>query len=106
MRDGLTRRAGLGEAFDQVLAAAQTDAGWACTALYEWLGGAVVGYLRVQGVGEPEEVTSEVFLPILAPPSRISTARPTGWAHRRHWPLLCEDWPFQLGWAFPGRRIS
>lgn len=48
--------------FEEVLAAAQANAGWAFTRLYESLAGAVAGYLRVQGASEPEDLTSEVFL--------------------------------------------
>ncbi len=52
----------IGEAFDPVLAAAQADAGWAYERLYQDLAPAVLGYLRVQGAREPEDLTSEVFL--------------------------------------------
>jgi len=52
----------IGPAFDQVLAAAQTGAGWAFTRLYESLAPSVVGFLRARGVREPEDVASEVFL--------------------------------------------
>ncbi len=56
----------IGPGFDDVLAAAQARAGWACTRLYESLAPAVAGYLRNQGVREPEDVTSEVFLAVFA----------------------------------------
>ena len=52
----------IGPAFDQVLAAAQANAPWAFTRLYEDLSPAVAGYVRSQGASEPEDVTSEVFL--------------------------------------------
>lgn len=39
-----------------------TAAGWALTRLYEWLSPVVAGYLRAQGVQEPDDLTSEVFL--------------------------------------------
>jgi RNA polymerase sigma factor (sigma-70 family) len=52
----------IGEAFDPVLAAAQSDAAWAYERLYRDLAPAVLGYLRVQGAREPEDLTSEVFL--------------------------------------------
>jgi RNA polymerase sigma factor (sigma-70 family) len=52
----------IGEAFDPVLAAAQCDAGWAYDRLYRDLAPTVLGYLRVQGAREPEDLTSEVFL--------------------------------------------
>jgi len=51
-------------AFDQVLAAAQANAGWAFARLYESLAPAVAGYLRAQGAREPEDLTSEVFLAV------------------------------------------
>lgn len=50
------------EAFADVLAAARLGAAWALEALYRWLAPAVVGYLRLQGVEDPEDLSSEVFL--------------------------------------------
>jgi RNA polymerase sigma-70 factor (ECF subfamily) len=52
----------LGSGFDRVLAAARTDAGWACERLYRELSPSVCGYFRVQGAWDPEDLTSEVFL--------------------------------------------
>lgn len=52
----------LGQAFDEVLVAAQSGAGWAFTRLYEELAGVVTGYLRQQGAREPDDVASETFL--------------------------------------------
>lgn len=52
----------LGPAFDQILAAAQANAGWAFTRLYQELAPAVAGYLRSQGATDAEDLTSEVFL--------------------------------------------
>lgn len=54
----------IGPGFDHVLCAAQTGAGWAFTRLYDSLAPAVVGYLRAQGLSEPEDVGSEVFLSV------------------------------------------
>ena len=54
------------EAFEPVLEAAQLGAGWARTRIYEALAGPVAGYLRNQGVREPEDATSEVFLAVFA----------------------------------------
>jgi RNA polymerase sigma factor (sigma-70 family) len=54
----------LGPSFDDVLAAAQANAGWAFTRLYESLGPVVAGYLRAGGAREPEDTTSEVFLAV------------------------------------------
>ena len=53
---------GFREPFPTVLAAAQRDAPWAYDQLYRHLAPAVCGYLRLQGVQDPEDLTSEVFL--------------------------------------------
>ncbi|MEX2253193.1 MAG: sigma-70 family RNA polymerase sigma factor [Thermoleophilaceae bacterium] len=45
-----------------MLAAAQTGAGWALERFWRSYAGAVTGYLRLQGVAEPEDLTSEVFI--------------------------------------------
>lgn len=54
----------VGESFELVLDAAQLGAGWARTRLYHLLAGAVTGYLRAQGMREPEDMTGEVFLAV------------------------------------------
>jgi RNA polymerase sigma-70 factor (ECF subfamily) len=54
-----------GDAFPALLAAAQSGAPWAWQRLYEWLAPAVAGYLRVQGVRDVDDVTSEVFLGVV-----------------------------------------
>ncbi len=51
-----------GPAFEQVLAAAQTGAGWAFEVLYRDLAPAVTGYLRLHGAAEPDDLASETFL--------------------------------------------
>ena len=51
--------------FDAVLAAAHGGAPWALERMFTALAPAVTGYLRVQGSGEPEDLTSEVFVAIL-----------------------------------------
>lgn len=56
----------VGVAFDQVLAGAQTGAGWACTRLYESLAPAVAGYLRTRGARDADDVASDVFLAVFA----------------------------------------
>lgn len=56
----------LGLAFDSILVAAQVGAGWARTRLYESVAPAVAGYVRAQGVAEPEDVTSDVFVAVLS----------------------------------------
>lgn len=50
------------EAFVDVLGAARLGAAWALETLYRSLAPAVVGYLRLQGVEDPEDLSSEVFL--------------------------------------------
>jgi RNA polymerase sigma-70 factor (ECF subfamily) len=59
----VTRRArpGPDDPFASVLGAAQAGAEWAFERLYRSLAPAVAGYLRVQGAGEPDDLTSEVF---------------------------------------------
>jgi len=52
----------LGEQFETILPAAQRGAGWALEALYRALAPAVVGYLRLQGAEDPEDLANEVFL--------------------------------------------
>lgn len=69
-RDGAAPTAG--ESFELVLDAARLGAGWARTRLYGMLAGAVTGYLRVQGVREPEDMTSEVFLAVFTRLGRFS----------------------------------
>lgn len=54
----------LGEAFDEVLAAAQAGGAWAFARLYEDLAGVVTGYLRLRGASDPDEVASETFLAV------------------------------------------
>jgi RNA polymerase sigma factor (sigma-70 family) len=52
----------LGAPFGEVLAAARVGAPWALQRLYEDLSPVVAGYLRLQGLREVEDATSEVFL--------------------------------------------
>jgi RNA polymerase sigma-70 factor (ECF subfamily) len=47
---------------DTVLAAAQVGAGWAFERIYEQLAPAVHGYLRSQGIDDPEGAVNDVFL--------------------------------------------
>jgi RNA polymerase sigma-70 factor (ECF subfamily) len=51
-----------GEAFDAVLAAAQTGEGWAFKRLFDWLGAPVAAYLRGAGLEDPEGTANECFL--------------------------------------------
>jgi RNA polymerase sigma factor (sigma-70 family) len=55
----------IGPAFHDVLVAAQAGAGWARTRLYESLAPVVAGYLRAQGVRDPSDLTSDVFVAVL-----------------------------------------
>ena len=45
-----------------VLAAARTGAGWAFERIYDQLAGPVHGYLRAQGIDDPEGAVNDVFL--------------------------------------------
>lgn len=52
----------IGHGFDEILAAAQTGAGWALERIWCAYAGRVQGYLRLQGADAPEDLTSEAFL--------------------------------------------
>ena len=64
-RDHSPGRATIGPGFASVLVAAQTGAPWALELLYHALSPAVLGYLRIQGAADPEDLTNEVFLGVL-----------------------------------------
>jgi RNA polymerase sigma factor (sigma-70 family) len=53
------------DAFDSVLAAARAGADWAWERIYADLAGPVIGYLRVHGASDPEDVAGEVFLQVV-----------------------------------------
>lgn len=55
----------IGGSFPEVLRAAQLGAEWAWRAIYRDLSPAVLGYLRLQGVLEPEDFAGEVFLQVV-----------------------------------------
>ena len=55
----------IGEKFPQVLLAAQLGAEWAWEVIYRDLSPAVIGYLRLHGVLEPEDLTGEVFVHVV-----------------------------------------
>lgn len=55
-------RARIGPDFDSVLCAAQSGAPWALERLYQVFSPAVLGYLRIQGATDPEDLSNEVFL--------------------------------------------
>ena len=61
-RQRSTNRARIGPDFDSVLRAAQSGAPWALERLYQVLSPAVLGYLRIQGAIDPEDLANEVFL--------------------------------------------
>jgi RNA polymerase sigma factor (sigma-70 family) len=77
------------EVFDDVLTSARAGAEWAWTRIYEQLAPKVIGYLRAQGAGDPEDVAGEVFLQVFRGLPRFSggTAEFSAWtftiAHRR-----------------------
>jgi RNA polymerase sigma-70 factor (ECF subfamily) len=48
--------------FDNLLSQARSGSTWAWSQLYAELAGPVLGYLRVRGAAEPEDLLSEVFL--------------------------------------------
>ncbi len=52
----------IGEAFPGLLAAAQSGGSWAFERLYRELAPPVVGYLRMQGAADADDLTNEVFL--------------------------------------------
>ncbi len=58
-------RARIGPDFHSVLQAARSGAPWALERMYQALSPAVVGYLRIQGAPDPEDLTNEVFLGVL-----------------------------------------
>ena len=59
-----TRHVATSNAFASVLASAKLGGQRAWTMLYNELSGPVLGYLRVQGASEPEDLLGEVFLHI------------------------------------------
>jgi RNA polymerase sigma-70 factor (ECF subfamily) len=63
-------RARIGAAFESILVAAQAGAPWALQRIYQAMAPAVLGYLRVQGAADPEDLANEVFLGVL---TRIGT---------------------------------
>jgi RNA polymerase sigma factor (sigma-70 family) len=52
--------------FEEVLAAAQAAAPWACTEIWTTWSPRVASYLRSRGSADPEDVTSEVFLTVFS----------------------------------------
>ncbi len=63
--DGASRRAPAEHpAFDALLAAAATGAGWACTRIWLDYAPPVAAFLRSRGSADPDDLTSEVFLAV------------------------------------------
>jgi RNA polymerase sigma-70 factor (ECF subfamily) len=50
--------------FESILEAARVGAEWAWSRLYRDLSGPVLGYLRLRGAAEPEDLLGEVFLQV------------------------------------------
>lgn len=61
----------IGAEFDGVIAAARHHEPWALERLYRDLAPMVLGYLRVQGARDPEDVASEVFVSLVRGVSRF-----------------------------------
>lgn len=59
--DTVARADAVGPGFDEVLAAARLGAAWALRLLYDGLAPAVAGYLRGQGMADPDGMTNEIF---------------------------------------------
>lgn len=63
MEDAHPRRSLVGvEEFASVITAAREGAEWAWSRLYTDLAGGLLGYMRVQGAAEPEDLVGETFL--------------------------------------------
>ena len=60
------------DAFASVLTAARAGADWAWGRIYADLSGSVIGYLRVHGAADPEDVAGEVFLQVVRDLPRFS----------------------------------
>jgi RNA polymerase sigma factor (sigma-70 family) len=61
----IERRDSFDGEFDAVLAGARTGARWALERIYEALSPAVAGLFRAQGIDDPDDLTSEVFVGVL-----------------------------------------
>jgi RNA polymerase sigma factor (sigma-70 family) len=62
----------IGEGFGDVLLAAQLGAEWAWRVIYRDLSPSLIGYLRLHGVQEPEDLTGEVFVHVVRGLSNFS----------------------------------
>jgi RNA polymerase sigma-70 factor (ECF subfamily) len=59
------RRNGFDGEFDVVVTAARAGTGWALARIYEVLSPAVAGLFRAQGIDDPDDLTSDVFVGVL-----------------------------------------
>lgn len=71
----------LGEKFDATIEAARAAAPWAWAAIYRDLSPAVIGYLRANGLPDPEDTAAEVFLRVVQDLGRFTGDE----AHFRSW---------------------
>lgn len=71
----------LSENFQTTIEAARHAAQWAWEAIYTELAPAVTGYLRANGVPDPEDLTAEVFLRVVQDLARFEGDE----AHFRSW---------------------
>lgn len=55
----------LDQNFNQIIQAALVGAEWAWSMIYHDLAGSVLGFLRVRGAADPEDLTGEVFLQVV-----------------------------------------
>lgn len=84
----------IGPAFESVLAAAQAGAGWARTRLYQSVAPAVAGYVRAQGVADPSDITSDVFVAVLTrlPSFEGDEARFRSWVFTIAYRRVVDEW--------------
>ncbi|MGH9287167.1 MAG: RNA polymerase sigma factor, partial [Acidimicrobiales bacterium] len=61
----IERRDSFDGEFDVVVPAARAGAPWALERIYEVLSPAVAGLFRAQGIDDPDDLTSEVFVGVL-----------------------------------------
>ena len=86
--------------FDEVLVRARVGSAEAFTLLYEDLVRPVAAYLRGRGVGDVEDVTSEVFVAVLTGVSGFDGDQ----AHFRSWVFTIAHRRVVDGWRRTGRR--
>ena len=77
---------GLADDFQTTIEGARQAAPWAWAAIYEELAPAVTGYLRANGVPDPEDVTAEVFLRVVQDVGKFEGDE----AHFRSWVFVID----------------